>query len=38
MYRNAHFPWWFDETAKEMRTYLGGLMKQPRKLQIYLAV
>ena len=38
MYRNAHFPWRFDETAKEMRTYLGDLLKQPRKCTIYLAV
>ena len=31
MYRNAHFPWRFDETTKEMRTYLAGLNKRPRK-------
>ena len=50
--RNAHFPWRFDQTAKEkhnfhgglnekakeMRTFLGDLMKQPRKSIIFLAV
>jgi len=49
---NGHFPWRFDQTAKEkhnfhgglnekakeMRTFLGVSMKQPRKSTISLAV
>jgi len=37
MYRNAHFPWRFDETAKEMHNLLGGLTKRPRKCTFSLA-